>query len=80
MTGEQLKKVYERTPFQPIELLLADGRVLKVPHRDFLYVPPKAERTFVVSDEDGVMETVDLLLVASIRPTTGKPGKGKRAA
>lgn len=72
MTIEQLRKAVSREPFEPFDIYLADGRVIGVPHRDFLYVPPKAERTFAVSDDEGVLETFDLLLVVSLEP------KGRR--
>ena len=30
MTIEQLRKVWDREPFEPIELYLADGRVIRI--------------------------------------------------
>lgn len=68
MTIEQLRRVWTREPFDPFEVYLADGRVIPVPHRDFMIVPPKAERTFGVADDEGVIETIDLLMVVSIKP------------
>ncbi len=68
MTIEQLRRTWTREPFEPFEIYLADGRVIAVPHRDFMIVPPKAERTFGVADDEGVIETIDLLLVVSIKP------------
>lgn len=72
MTVEQLRKAYEKQPFVPIELYLAGGRVIPVPHRDFMLVPPRAERTFAVADNHGVIETIDLLLVVSIKPMNNR--------
>lgn len=77
MTIEQLRRTWTREPFEPFEIYLADGRVISVPHRDFMLVPPKAERTFGVADEDGVIETIDLLLVVSIKPMKSRTGRRK---
>jgi len=68
MTVEQLRKTYDKQPFEPFDLFLADGRKVSVPHRDFMLVPPVAQRTFAVADQDGLIETIDLLLVVSITP------------
>ncbi len=80
MTIDQLRKAYTSEPFIPLEIYLADGRVLPVPHRDFLYLAPQAERTFIVSDDEGIMETVYLLLVVSFKPMKSANTRGRRKA
>ena len=70
MTITQLRKAHQQQPFQPFSLFLADGRVLPVPHQEFLYIPPKNDRTVMIADNDGIVETVDLLLVVSIKPVS----------
>ncbi len=75
MTIEQLRRAYDAQPFQPFALYLADGRVISVPHRDFMLVPPTAQRTIGVADAQGIIETIDLLLVVSIKPMGGEHGK-----
>lgn len=80
MTVEQLRRVWTQVPFEPFLVHLADGRVLRVPHRDFMIVPPTAQRTFGVADEDGIIETVDLLLVVSLKPMNGKANGRRRRA
>jgi hypothetical protein len=67
MAVEQLRKFHTAQPFQPFEIHLADGRSVRVPHRELLAVPPKAARTFAVWVDDG-FEVIDLLLVTSLRP------------
>ncbi len=67
MTLDQLRKAHQRSPFHPFILYLADGREVSVPHPEFMYIPPKNERTFVVTDQNGLMEWIDLLLVTSIK-------------
>ena len=80
MTIEQLRKSYSKEPFEPFDIYLADGRVISVPHREFIYVPPKTDRTFAVADNHGVIETFDLLMVVSLKPMNGKSGGGRRKA
>ena len=80
MTTEQLRKAYDAQPFMPFSLYLADGRVIAVPHRDFMLLPPTAQRTFGVADDHGVIETIDLLLVVSIKPMNGRSQTGRRKA
>ena len=72
MTIEQLRRAHQRRPFQPFRLYIADGREISVPHPEFMYIPPKNERTFVVTDTHGIMETIDLLLVTSIKDLNGR--------
>ena len=78
MTVEQLGKIYPAEPFQPFLLHLADGRSLKVPHREFLSHSPTG-RTVVVHGEEESWSVVDLLLVTRIEvnpaPTRGQNGK-----
>lgn len=79
MTIDQLKRMWTHRPFEPFEVYLADGRVLPVPHPDFMMIPPTAQRTFGLADDDGVIETIDLLLVVSLKPINGR-SRRRRAA
>ncbi|MEE9293847.1 MAG: hypothetical protein V3W34_02630 [Phycisphaerae bacterium] len=80
MTGKELTRHLKTTPFAPFRMYLADGRVLRVNHPEFLaYIP--GTRTCVVADPDTLTyNTVDLLLVTSIETDTGnaKPPRRKR--
>ena len=67
MTIEQLRKMHMARPFQPFEIHLTDGRTLVVEHPELL-AQSTTGRTFAVSDPDGVLEIVDLLLVVSLKP------------
>jgi hypothetical protein len=46
MTIEQLRKAVKSERFQPFTISLADGRRLRVPHPEFIWIPPEASRTF----------------------------------
>jgi hypothetical protein len=67
MTIEQLREHVRATPFQPFDIYTADGRVRPVDHPEFVAVP-HAGRTIAVARQDGVIETIDLLLVTSLIP------------
>ncbi len=80
MTGKELIKHHKSTPFTPFRMHLADGRVLRVDHPEFLAHIP-GTRTCVVADPDTLTyNTVDLLLVTSIETDAGnaKPRRRKR--
>lgn len=65
MTIEQLRNIHEAQPFRPFSIHLADGRVLHVPHWDFLSHSP-AGRTLIVYHPDESFSVVDLLLVTEL--------------
>jgi hypothetical protein len=67
MSPLKLKTLREARPFRPFAIRLADGRALRIPHREFLAVSPN-ERLAVVFDEDGSPEAVELLMITSLRP------------
>lgn len=76
MTVEQLRKEHGRRPFRPLLIRTADGQEFTVPHPEFLYIPPHG-RTVFVSDSDGTVDIIDVLLVASIHVKNGRRS-GKR--
>ncbi len=67
MTIEQLRRHYSSQPFQPFDIYLADSRVLTVRHPEHLAMS-QSGRTIAVARDDGTIETVDLLLVVSLKP------------
>jgi hypothetical protein len=75
MTIEQLRQLHQARPFQPFDIHLVDGRTLPVDHPEFLAQSPSG-RTIAVGRDDGTIETVDLLLVVSLKPRP--PASGRR--
>jgi hypothetical protein len=68
--------LHQARPFQPFDIHLADGRTLAVEHPEFLAQSPTG-RTIGVGRPDGTIETVDLLLVVSLKarpPSSPRPG------
>jgi hypothetical protein len=65
MTTDQLRLAHTARPFRPFTIHTADGEPHLVPHPEFmLYVP--GTRTCVVSDVNGLITIIDLLLVARL--------------
>jgi hypothetical protein len=65
MTIEQLRIAYQRQPFQPFVIRLADGRGIPVLHREFMATAPSG-RTVIVMQPDDSWNVVDLLLVTDL--------------
>ena len=72
MTIEQLRSVHRAAPFRSFTLHLADGRLLSVPHPDFLFITP-AGRTAIVAHQDDSFSVIDLLLVTEIEVSSSQP-------
>lgn len=77
MTAEQVLLRKDAVPFLPFEMLLADGRVLLIPHPDFLSVAEEEELAHVHA-LNGEIEVLDLLLVVSIRFPARKTAGAKQ--
>ena len=71
MTIEQVKRLYEATPFKPFMMHLADGREIPVRHREFMAFSPSG-RTVVVYQPDDSCDVIDLLLVTSLEIKNGR--------
>jgi len=78
MTTEQLRTYKNARPFVPFAIHLADGREIHVKHPENIMVPEPA-RTIGVLNQEGAIETVDLLLVTTLRPLNGRARHSKRA-
>jgi hypothetical protein len=79
MTLDQLRQAHQAQPFHPFRIYLADGRELDAPHPEFMYIPPRNQRTFTFTHSNGLMEWIDLLLVTSIEQLNGT-GRRRRSA
>jgi hypothetical protein len=81
MTIEQFRGYLRARPFVAFSIQLADSREIEVHHPENALVSEPG-RTAAVVNKDGVIETIDLLLVTSLRPLNGRakarPRRGKR--
>ena len=78
MSPDSIRKLIHKTPFEPLEFHLADGRTLEAPHPDFIAMT-KSGRTLIVTDaqQDENWEMVDVFLVLSAGPKK-KRAKARR--
>jgi hypothetical protein len=65
MTIDQIRNVHRAQPFRPFAIHVADGRVIEVPHQDFLSHSPTG-RTIIVYHGDESFSILDLLLVTEL--------------
>ena len=74
MTRKQLESaISEGNPFT---IRLADGRSYKVPHRDYISLPPKDATVAVVYEDDGTVHVLPLLTMTGL---THPPRKKARS-
>ena len=66
MTLAQIQRLHEAAPFRPLDLFLADGRILYIGHPEYLSILPGGGLITVYQDSD-IVEFVDLGLVVSFR-------------
>ncbi len=74
MMIERFRDLYGAQPFRPFVIHLADGREIRVHHREFLALGPTG-RTVIVYQPDESFSIVDLLLVTDLEIRTGAPSE-----
>ena len=67
MTADQLRQLYLARPFQPFDLHLADSRTVTV-HSPEQIAFSQSGRTIAVARPDDTIETIDVILVVSVKP------------
>jgi len=78
MTLEQLRKIHRATPFEPFTIRTADGLTFKVNHPEVMAISPVG-RTVVVMTPDGAHETIDVLMITSIRSGNGRAPRRRKS-
>lgn len=80
MTTEQFRSSLRAQPFVPFAIQLAGGRQIEVHHPENALLNEPG-RTAAAVNQDHVIETIDLLLVTSLRPLNGRArGRGRKKA
>ncbi len=72
MTAQQLKRTLGVTPFRPFFVYLVDGRSLAVRHPE-LFSFDGGGRIAVVELAPGLAESIDVLMIVSVRPVEATP-------
>jgi len=79
MLNEAIRKHMKSAPFEPFEIEMVTGRVLKVPHPDFILLPPVPRAPyFVWIDGKGIPETLNTNLVVAVRNQSNDRKKSRR--
>jgi hypothetical protein len=63
MSRTQIEAAVERN--MPFTLHMADGKEYKVPHRDYIFLPPRAA-SVVVSDDQGHVFVLPMLTMTGL--------------
>ena len=78
MMADQLQNVWEAEPFRPFIIHLADGRNIRVRHRDFFSRSPSG-RSIIVHQPDESLNVINLLLVTDLEVgVNGQPKRRRR--
>lgn len=82
MQIEQIRAARVAEPFRPFTIRTADGRAFHVPHREFVWIPPNAQRTVVVSNTAGTDEyaMLDSMLVTALEFGERRNGPDRAAS
>jgi len=75
-----VREAFNRSPFEPFVIRLADERILPVPHREFVALTP---HRVIVGAQDDSWSIVEPLLIVSLdsmpmRPKGGNGSHGKK--
>ena len=70
ITREHIQSALENGRF-PIELRMSDGREYRVPHRDYIWMPPNSACIFVY-DESGHFTILPFLLMTGLHAKNGE--------
>ncbi len=71
---QEIRDLVGRAPFVPFTIHLADGRVLRIPHPDFVWLP-RPGVFFVFHDERGSSERINPLLIVSVEGANGSESR-----
>jgi hypothetical protein len=78
VTFDEIKKLYYAAPFRAFEIVLTNGRQVRVDHPEFMALSPD-EDTIVVYESDGHL-TIDVPLVIAVKELKNgaRPRRRKR--
>ncbi len=73
----EIETIAKARPFAPFEMELVGGRVLRVKHPEFVYVPPGRGIHVIYTHDDGTSQFVNALLIVGVR--TIRPATRRKA-
>lgn len=60
MTLPKLRDHLEATPFKPFSVRMVSGKRLPVEHPEYVWIPPKSDGSFLLSETTGRMHHLDI--------------------
>ena len=80
MTGGEIRKLFEATPFLPFRVHMTNGKSVDVPHPDFMHLSPTGRR-LIVDRPDDTFHIIDVLTVTSLETLSqnGSRPRGKKS-
>ena len=79
MTIQEIQRLRSTVPFEPFQVLTADGHAYDVRHPEYISQTPSG-RLITIGLEDDSTVTLDLLLVTGIRKPIPRQKKRRGAA
>jgi hypothetical protein len=80
MSPEIVRRRLSASPFRAFELWLNSGQVVRVPHPEFAFMPPKPNQwDLVVYDEGRAFNIIDLAHVAALKEVRPARGNGAKS-
>lgn len=76
MVLAQLEEIVRAKPFQPFELVMANGERLLVPHQDFIWIMPN-RKVVQVALPNGASRWINTHLLAGLEMPVPTRPKGK---
>ncbi len=73
MTLEEVTNAVHASPFVPFVMFLADGSSVRVPHPDFISIPPAGRTVAIYQENERAHAIVDLLLVTKLEVSEPSP-------
>jgi hypothetical protein len=77
MSIKELREVNRATPFHAYTVRTTDGDAIRVPHPDFMLIPPIGE-TVIVVDQEGGKHLVDADHITKLEIRRTRPSKSSR--
>jgi hypothetical protein len=76
---EELRRFKKQEPFHPFEIIMADRRIHRIPHPDFILVPPRGQWVYC-TDAFGNTAHINILVISEVRHVYTDMKKRRKAS
>ena len=78
MLVDAIRTLNQASPFVPYEIRTNGGKVLRVPHPDFVFIAPRGSWV-IVTDLQDRQRTISSILIEEVRPLRKRRARKKSA-